>query len=252
MRFSLAFITLECIQRSSRSGAEGDCQTMNSSSSTPVSQLRLALHRTRATCPGKLAHLRALSLFLCTLAMTRCVAAQSPSGDSTQTAAAMRPCAPAALESTPAEKAKHPDGAPANTQKDIPPSCLEVRATTLDIQDYLKTLVREKRWTIAQAQTSGDSFSFYRLLDKDELAQVARTEILGGRVTWTEGKAFVMARLTDAGDGFARVIISARIQGRGQSSEHFARPSDLWPLVSKGTLESAMIAALESHFRSQH
>ena len=100
-------------------------------------------------------------------------------------------------------------------------------------------------------QTSGDSISFYRLLDKDELSQVARTDILGGRITWTEGKAYVMARTSNVGDGFTRVSISARIQGRGQTSAPFARPSDLWPLVSKGTLEGSMIAALESRFGSQ-
>jgi hypothetical protein len=224
---------------------------MMPSSLSLVSRLWTAFYWRRSTHLGNPVRFSTLSSLLCALAMTRGVAAQSSAADSRPSAAATRPCAPAAAETKPSDRLKPPDAAPANSQKDTLTSCLELRATTLDIQDYLKTMVREKRWTIAQMQTSGDSFSFYRLLDKDELSQVAKTDILGGHITWTEGKAFVMARITNLGDGFARVIISARIQGRGQSSQPFARPSDLWPLVSKGILEGSMIAALESHFHSQ-
>jgi hypothetical protein len=224
---------------------------MNASSSSPDLQSRSALCPTKYSSPCKAVCVLALSIFACALAINRRVAAQGPSADTTRATGATRLCASTAAETTPSNNAKHPDTATLNTQVDIAPSCLEIKATALEIQEHLKAIVREKRWTIGQAQTSADSYSFYRLLDRDELTEVAKTEILGGRITWTEGKAFVMARITDAGDGFTRVIVSARIQGRGQTAEHFARPSDLWPLVSKGTLEGGMIAALESRCHSQ-
>lgn len=224
---------------------------MNFSPSLLVSQLWTVFDRRRSSRAGNAVRFFTLSSLLCALAMTRGVAAQSTAADSKPQPAATRSCAPAAAETTSSEKPNHPNAPGASTQGDIAPSCLEVKAKPLEIQEYLKVVVSEKRWTISQAQSSGDSFSFFRLLDKDELSQVARTDILGGRITWTEGKAFVMARTTNVGDGFTRVNISARIQGRGQSSKTFARPSDLWPLVSKGTLEGGMIAALESRFHSQ-
>jgi hypothetical protein len=111
--------------------------------------------------------------------------------------------------------------------------------------------VRELKWKIGPETSSADTWTFTRYLEKEELAQTAKTDVLGGRVTWTEGKAFVQVKTSDAADGFTRVEVFARFQGHGQTSVRFARPTDLWPLTSKGILESGMIAALEDHFKVQ-
>lgn len=90
-------------------------------------------------------------------------------------------------------------------------------------------------------------WTFVRLLDKDELALVAKSNIAGGRIIWKEGKGSVAVRTTDAKEGFTRVQISTSFQGHGETKENFARPTNIWPLISNGTLENGMIAALESH-----
>jgi hypothetical protein len=129
--------------------------------------------------------------------------------------------------------------------------CVEVRATPAEVRDFVRSNARELRWKIGSEMSSANTWTFTRYLEKEELAQTARTDALGGRVTWTEGKAFVQVKTSDAADGFTRVEISARFRGHGQTSERFARPTDLWPLASKGTLESGMIATLEDHFNAQ-
>ena len=42
------------------------------------------------------------------------------------------------------------------------------------------------------------------------------------------------------------------LQGHGENADHFAPPQDTWELNSNGTLESAIISALETHFQSLH
>lgn len=131
------------------------------------------------------------------------------------------------------------------------PSCMEVRATSLAIREFFAGYVREQKWNAGKGVSPPDGWTFTRFLEKEELAQVARTDVLGGRMTWTEGKAFIEIKTSDAGDGFTRVQILTKFQGRGQTTIGFARPSDWWPLASKGTLESDMLAALQSHFSSK-
>ena len=131
-------------------------------------------------------------------------------------------------------------------------SCAEVRATPAAVREFLRSQVKELKWKIGPEMSSANTWTFTRHLEKEDLAQTAKTEGFRGRVTWTEGKAFVQVKMSDAEDGFTRVEIAARFQGHGQSSERLARPTDLWPLVSKGTLESGMITALQGHFNAQN
>lgn len=127
-----------------------------------------------------------------------------------------------------------------------PPVCLEVKGDPIELREFLQALIRDQKWRIGREQTSADSWSFVRYLEPEELARFAHTEILGGRIVWTEGKAAVQVTIAGATDGFARVQITAKFLGKGNTREGLARPSGLWPLVSKGTLEGSMIAALES------
>src|SRR5712692_4419777 len=79
-------------------------------------------------------------------------------------------------------------------------SCLEVHAPPLEIREYLRAFAREQKWRMAREASSADSWTFTRYLEKEELAQVAKTDALGGRVNWIEGKAFVVVKNVDAGD----------------------------------------------------
>jgi hypothetical protein len=127
-----------------------------------------------------------------------------------------------------------------------PPACLEVKGGPIELQEFLQALVRDQKWRIAQEQASAENWSFVRNLDPEELPRFAHTEILAGRIVWTEGKSGVRVTTSETTDGFTRVQIAAKFLGKGNSKERFARPTDFWPLVSRGTLESSMIAALES------
>ena len=182
----------------------------------------------------------------------RCHSSQSAAVRSTGLTALLLISACSAVAQTPATKQPQPR---ANFQPCAAApsgrSCVEVRATPTEVRDFLRSHARELRWKIGPETISANTWTFTRYLEKEELAQTARTDAFRGRVTWTEGKAFVEVKTSDAPDGFSRVEVSARFQGHGQSSERFARPTDLWPLPSRGTLESGMIAALEDHFKEQ-
>jgi hypothetical protein len=132
------------------------------------------------------------------------------------------------------------------------PACAEIHAAAPELRDWLRAYVREEKWHIEREEDSADTRTFIRNLEREELAQVARTDMLGGRIAWTSGKATIMAKTSDAGNGYTRVQISARFVGRGQAPQNFARPSDLWPLASRKTLEGGMMAALKSHFQAKN
>jgi hypothetical protein len=127
-----------------------------------------------------------------------------------------------------------------------PSACLEVKGNPNELQEFLQALIRDQKWRIGRERASAESRSFVRYLEPEELARFAHTEILGGRIVWTEGKAALQVTTSEAADGFTRVQIAAKFLGKGNSKERFARPTDFWPLVSRGTLEGSMIAALES------
>jgi hypothetical protein len=127
-----------------------------------------------------------------------------------------------------------------------PPACLEVKGAPVELQEFLQAFIRDQKWRISQEQASVESLSFVRYLEPEELARFAHTEILGGRIAWTEGKVGVQMTIAEAADGFTRIQVAAKFQGKGSSNQHLARPTNLWPLASRGTLEGSMIAALES------
>jgi hypothetical protein len=177
-------------------------------------------------------------------------AAALPEASNSQSPTHTRPCSSntslpsdskAAQESHSNESAEAPAA---------PPACLEVKGAPIDLQQFLQAFIRDQKWRVGQERASVDGLSFVRYLEPDELARYAHTEILVGRIVWTEGTVAVQVTTSAATDGFTRVQVNAKLQGKGSAGERFARPTNLWPLVSKGTLEGSMIAALENHFRS--
>ena len=177
--------------------------------------------------------------------------AQDPVDNPAQAAAPARPCAAAAHATNSANSAPNSAKSNAISALQIPAGCLEVQAAPQAIQDFLRSMTRKQKWRIAQEQTSADTWSFVRYLDAEELQRFARADILAGHIVWREGKAAVQVKTSDAENGFTRVQVTAKFQGKGESKEPLARPTDIWPLVSRGTLEGGMIAALQSHFNSQ-
>jgi hypothetical protein len=172
--------------------------------------------------------------------------ASSSAASNSQTSTLSRPCS-----SNPGlpSHSKPADGSPKINSREtpaLPPACIEVKAAPLELQDFLQAFIRSQKWRVGQQQSSPEGLSFFRYLDADELARFAHTEILGGRMVWTEGKVAVQISTTEATDGFTHVQINAKFQGKGSGRDQFARPTGLWPLVSRGTLEGSMIAALES------
>jgi hypothetical protein len=157
-----------------------------------------------------------------------------------------RPCS---LNSGLPRDSKAANGSPQSKSPEAParpPACLEVKGDPIELQEFLQALIRDQKWRIDQAQGSAESWSFVRYLDPGELSRFAQTEILGKHIVWTEGKAAVRVTTTEAGDGFTRVEIAAKFLGKGNSNGRFARPMDFWPLVSRGSLEGSMVAALEN------
>jgi hypothetical protein len=175
------------------------------------------------------------------VSMSAAAGAQSPARDAAKTSGT-RPCIPKPPEEKPMKVS-------ATAAAETASACLEIHAKPADIFDFLKDMLKEQGRSIGVQQRSGNTWSYVRHLEKNELEQFARTEILGGRIAWTEGKARVTVGTEDAGDGFARVNVAASFQGQGETSLPLQRPMDWWPLASKGTLEGGLIAALESHFK---
>jgi hypothetical protein len=196
--------------------------------------------------------LSAFSPLLFPLAFASPVCGQNPPDQPAAETAIVRPCPvpPSNSKSERKDKAK-PKDAPA-TMTETVPGCLEAKATALEIQEYLQSFVRDQRWKIADEKSGEDGWTFSRYLDKDELVRFKKEEAFTGRVIWRDGKAFVQVSTSTAAGGFTRVQVAVKLQGYGENGDHFAPPQDSWQLMSNGTLESNIIAALDTHFKSLH
>ena len=211
----------------------------------PEIRIRWETPSCRTAAAGLFCAMAAFSFLVCPGAAQ--VANDSPA----QSSGLTRPCKAVTPDAKPVKNPKNPAKGAADIPEETAPACLEVKWSGLEVQEFLQSFVREQAWTVGQQHSGEDLWTFVRLLDGEELLRMAKTEIAGGRITWTEGKGFVAVRTSDAKEGFTRVQISARYQGHGETKDSFAGPTSLWPLLSNGTLESSMIAALESHIVSR-
>jgi hypothetical protein len=143
-----------------------------------------------------------------------------------------------------AHKPKHP------LPPEPPPACLEVKGEALEIQESLQAAVRDLNWRVRENHASEDSWTFVRYLSVDDLEKYADTKVLLEPVEFESGKAAVLVRTADIGEGFIRVQISAQMQGEGKSVDAVVKqPATSWPLRSKGTLEQELTAALQSRYK---
>jgi hypothetical protein len=177
---------------------------------------------------------------------TQSTAPQGPSVDG-----AVRPCKNIASgsKSSKARKKngkKNRDDEGANSAE----TCLEMRSTALEIQEYLQTYGREEKWNLSGEHVAEDAWTFSRKLEKEELLRYTKNDANTDRVNWTSGVAFIQVNTIELNDGFVRVQVSVRFQGYGQSLDRFAPPKEFWPLKSNATFENQLISVLEKHFKS--
>jgi hypothetical protein len=159
---------------------------------------------------------------------------------------ATRPCKIVPDTSKPSKEAKK------NRRKRLGDvdGCLEVRSTTLEVQEYLQAYGREQKWNLGDEHVAEDAWTFTRKLEREELLRYAQNDANTARVNWTSGVAFVQVKTAELEEGFVRVQIAARFQGYGQSLDRFAPQKEFWPLSSNGSLERQLISALEVHFKN--
>lgn len=142
------------------------------------------------------------------------------------------------------KSAKQGDAALANT-------CLELHFSSLDTQEYLQKYVRDKRWNVADEQTSEDAWTFTLNLSKEELLNFTKP-FTGPKIDWHGGKALVQVRTSELRDGYTQAVVSARFDGFGESEDTFATKRESWPMESNGNLESTLLSALKSRFETAH
>ena len=130
------------------------------------------------------------------------------------------------------------------------PACIEIKGEALEIQETLQAAIRDLKWSLHENHASEDSWTFVRSLNVEELERYADTKVLLEPVEFEFGKAALMVRTADIGQGFVRVQISAQIQGEGKSADSVIKqPVTSWPLRSKGILEQELIDTLQSRYK---
>lgn len=171
---------------------------------------------------------------------------------SQQDGVVVRPCNIAPVQKPRKEKDQAKRKSSQEPSTSTTDACLEVQATTIDIQEYFQSYVRDQKWKIADEHAAENAWTFYRYLEKDELLNAAKGDSSTSRVVWTGGKAFFQVRTTELEGGFARVAISASFQGYGENPDQFAPPREFWRMNSNGKLEGQLLSALETHLKTLH
>ena len=163
-------------------------------------------------------------------------------------APASRDCTASQAE-TRGKKPPKPSKRRSPPQIELVPVCSEVKDSALAAQEYLQKYVREQRWTLSEEQVSEDMWSFSLDLSKDELLQYAKLSP-GARIDWRGAKALVNVRTTSLDDGYARVIVTLRLDAYGEPEDKFVPRPKSWPVPSSGNLEASLLAALRAHLEA--
>jgi hypothetical protein len=127
--------------------------------------------------------------------------------------------------------------------------CLEVRSSTLAVQENLQAFVRGQKWRAGDEEIGESFLSFSVALSKGELLGYTTLDSTTERVQWRSGKAVVLVRTSELSDGYTRTIVRAHFEGFGDSDDSFAMKRASWTLSSNGRLEATLIEALQAHFR---
>lgn len=166
----------------------------------------------------------------------------APAQTPTRSCAANPVLVPGAKQKT--RKSKHP------LPPEPVPACLEIKGQAIEVQEFLQSYAREQQWRTGENHASEDTWSFVRYLNSEELEKFADTNVLIESVKFSSGKAAVVVRTSDAGEGYVRVQVSARFQGEGKSQDQvMAQPVNSWPLASRGAFEQELLTALQSRYK---
>jgi len=157
----------------------------------------------------------------------------------------VRPCkvgegAPAAKK--PAKPKRHPE-----PRTDLANACLEVRSTSLGVQEHLQSYVRRQRWHVGDEDVTESLWNFSLELTPEDLLNYAKLDSTTQRIDWKSGKASVRVTTAEIGDGYTRTTVSASFEGFGNPEDKFALQRVSWKLASSGRLEAALISALQEH-----
>jgi hypothetical protein len=174
------------------------------------------------------------------------------SQQSPDVAATFRACSVATPEAAVPLKSKRKKDTRLQNRGDIAPSCLEVHAPAMDVQGHLQSFVRKLRWAISDEDMNDYLWSFNLALTRDELLSYGHAEPSAERVDWQNGKAVVLIRSIDLGDGYSRSTITAQFTAFGESEDTFAMRRTTWTWASNGKLESLLMAELRHHFHPDH
>jgi hypothetical protein len=170
------------------------------------------------------------------------------SGQAPQATGPARPCAASWNTSAPRAKKKPPKNAPRELQEN--PACIELSASTLDIQEYLQFDLRNQHWAIVEEHLTEDSWTFSLAMSKDDLLGATRAGSSSVRVEWRSGTALVQISSSALADGFTRTVVRARFRGYGEALDKFAPQREHWELESNGTLEASIVSTLKARFKA--
>jgi hypothetical protein len=159
----------------------------------------------------------------------------------------VRPCKGSEQSATaPKKPTKQKKHRPTEQQNDTANACVEAPGSAIHIQEQLQSFVRQQRWPVSNEDISETTWTFDVGFNKEQLLLYAKPDSSSDRVEWQEGKAKVVVRSWDLGDGFTRTIVSAKFEGSGESSDSFATQRSPWTLVSKGILEAKIVEGLRT------
>ena len=151
-------------------------------------------------------------------------------------------------DTTPKKPNKQKKHSRPEQQSDTGNACVEAAGSAIHIQEQLQSFVRQQRCLVSNEDVSETTWTFDVGFNKEQLLQYANPDSSSERVNWQDGKAAVVVRSWDLGDGFARTIVSAKFQGFGESSDAFATQRSPWILISNGSLEAKIIEGLRTRF----
>jgi hypothetical protein len=153
---------------------------------------------------------------------------------------------------TPKKPIKQKKHSRTEPQNDTASACIEASGTALHVQEQLQSFVRQQRWSVSNEDLNESTWTFDVGLNKEALLHYANPDSSSNRVDWQDGKAAVVVRTWDLGDGYARTIVSAKFQGFGESSDAFATQRSPWTLISNGVLEAKIMEGLRTRAAATH
>jgi hypothetical protein len=189
-----------------------------------------------------------LTVLIFLLLATFSVHAATPNNQDAKVASPYRACGVSTPESTvPLRSKRKKDNRP-QQGTEIAPYCLEVHASTMDVQEHLQSFIRKQHWAISDEDVNESLWSFNLALTKDELLSYGKPEPAAEHINWQRGKTVVLVRSIDLGDGYTRSTVSAQLTGFGEPEDSFAMQRSSWTWYSNGKLESTLIGELRAHF----